>query len=212
MPQYPTATEFLPQSPSLAAARRAARSCRGCDLWQAATQTVFGAGDADARLMLVGEMAGDQEDLEGEPFVGPAGRLLDRALVAAGIDRDATYVTNVVKHFKWEPRGKRRLHKKPSLGQIDACLPWLRLELSVVKPRALVCLGSTAAQALLGKEFSVTRERGRLVQSPLAPAVLATVHPSSLLRIRTSVERAEEMRRFVSDLIVARRALAGKPL
>jgi uracil-DNA glycosylase family protein len=204
---YPTAASFLPAAQTLPAARHAARGCRGCDLWTAATQTVFGVGDSDARLMLVGEMPGDEEDLRGTPFVGPAGRLLDRALVAAGIDRSTTYITNVVKHFRWEPRGKRRLHRKPSVGQIDACLPWLRFELAAVRPKALVCLGSTAAQALLGKQFLVSRQRGAAIESPLAPIVMATVHPSSLLRIRSASERAEAMRRFVGDLIVVRRAL-----
>src|ERR1043165_1386124 len=162
--------------------RAAAQSCQACPLWQHATQTVFGEGPARAPVMFVGEQPGDQEDLAGAPFVGPAGKLLDRALEEAGIDRKTVYVTNVVKHFKWEPRGKRRLHKKPRQSEINACRPWIDEELAIVKPKALVCLGSTAAQALLGRQFKVTAERGRLVPSPLAPAVLATVHPSSILR------------------------------
>jgi DNA polymerase len=202
-----SAADFLPKRRSLRAARAAAAGCRGCDLYRAATQTVFGEGPSDAALMLVGEMAGDREDLEGKPFVGPAGRLLDRALAAAGIGRDAAYVTNAVKHFKFEPRGKRRLHRRPAPGEIGACLPWLRLEIELVQPRVLVCLGATAAQTLLGRGFSVTRERGRFVSSPLAPFVLATLHPSALLRIADSGERHEAFDRFVADLTVAHGAL-----
>jgi DNA polymerase len=207
-----SAADFLPKQRSLPAARAAAAGCRGCDLFRPATQTVFGEGEANARLMLVGETPGDREDLTGRPFVGPAGRLLDRALAAAGIARDAAYVTNAVKHFKFEPRGKRRLHRRPLPGEIAACGPWLRLEIELVRPRVIVCLGATAAQALLGRGFSVTRERGRFVPSAFAPFVLATLHPSALLRIVDRDERHAAFERFVVDLAAARGALdEGKP-
>ena len=196
-------------SRSLARVRSAARNCRNCDLWKHATQTVFGEGPEHAPLMLVGEQPGNEEDLQGHPFVGPAGKLLDRALEAAGIDRKSVYVTNVVKHFKWEPRGKRRIHKKPRQSEIDACRPWIDDELAIVKPRALVCMGSTAAQALLGRQFKVTAERGKLVPSPLAPVVIATVHPSSILRAPDEQTRHDEFKRFVADLKVAARHLTG---
>jgi DNA polymerase len=202
-----SAADFFPQRRSLLAARTAAARCRGCDLYRAATQTVFGLGNASAMLMLVGETPGDREDVVGEPFVGPAGQLLDRALGAAGIVRADCYVTNVVKHFKFEPRGKRRLHKRPAPAEIGACLPWLHLEIELVKPRVIVCLGATAAQALLGRGFSVTRERGRFVDSPLAPFVLATLHPSALLRIVEPTEREPAFARLVADLEVARSAV-----
>src|SRR5437867_2983545 len=169
-----SAANFLPDRLTLSALREAAAACRGCPLWQVGTQTVFGEGAADAEVMLVGEQPGDQEDREGKPFVGPAGRLLDDALEAAGIDRSATYVTNAVKHFKWQGRGKRRIHQKPNWAEITACRPWLEAELQVLDPRVLVCLGSTAAQALLGRQFRVTRERGKLLDSDLAEHVLAT--------------------------------------
>jgi len=168
---------------------------------------VFGEGPERAQLMLVGEQPGNDEDLKGHPFVGPAGKLLDRALEDAGIDRTTVYVTNVVKHFKWEPRGKRRIHKKPRQSEIDACRPWIDDELAIVKPKALVCMGSTAAQALLGKTFRVTADRGKVVPSPLAPVVLATVHPSSILRAPDEDTRHEEYKRFVADLKVAARHL-----
>jgi DNA polymerase len=186
---------------SLAALRRAARDCKACDLWKNATQTVFGEGPTRAKLFLVGEQPGDQEDLAGHPFVGPAGRILDEALQQAGIDRTEVYVTNVVKHFKWAPaqRGKRRIHKKPRSSEIQACRPWLDDELQIVKPEVLVCLGATAAQALLGREFSVTRLRGQLVESPLAPKVVATVHPSSILRAPDAAARQSQMQDFVRD-------------
>ena len=196
-------------TPSLAGVRAAAKSCHDCDLWKHATQTVFGEGPERAQLMLVGEQPGNDEDLQGQPFVGPAGKLLDRALEEAGIDRRTVYVTNVVKHFKWEPRGKRRIHKKPRQSEIDACRPWIDDELAIVKPKALVCLGSTAAQALLGRQFKVTRSRGTLVPSPLAPAVLATVHPSSILRSPDEATRHAEFERFVADLKVAAKQLRG---
>ncbi|PYV86832.1 MAG: uracil-DNA glycosylase [Acidobacteria bacterium] len=180
----------------------AARTCKACDLWKNATQTVFGEGSPDARIVFVGEQPGDREDLSGRPFVGPAGRLLDEALEAAGIDRKLVYVTNAVKHFKWVPdaRGKRRIHKKPSYSEIAACRPWLDSELSALKPDVLVCLGATAAQALLGREFSVMRQRGRWIESPLARHVMATVHPSSILRAIDSDARKAQKQLFVSDL------------
>src|SRR3954464_994246 len=187
-------------SRSLSKVRAAAKSCRNCDLWKHATQTVFGEGPERAQLMLVGEQPGNDEDLQGHPFIGPAGKLLDRALEEAGIDRKLVYVTNVVKHFKWEPRGKRRIHKKPNGSEIAACRPWLETEIALIKPRVLVCLGATAAQALLGKSFKVTKQRGTFVPSPLAPRVTATVHPSSILRAPDDESRREEMRRFVEDL------------
>jgi DNA polymerase len=185
---------------TLESAREAAASCRGCDLWKNATQTVFGEGARMAKVMLIGEQPGNREDLEGHPFVGPAGGVLDRALEAAGIDRGATYVTNVVKHFRWEPRGKVRLHKKPNSKQIGACRPWLEAEIELVKPRVVVALGATAAQALLGADFRVSREHGRFVASSLAPYVTATVHPSSILRQRTDEERERAMASFIDDL------------
>jgi uracil-DNA glycosylase len=192
---------------SLAKVREQARSCRNCDLWKHATQTVFGEGPQRAQIMLVGEQPGNEEDLDGHPFVGPAGKLLDRALEEAGIDRKIVYVTNVVKHFKWEPRGKRRIHKKPRQSEINACRPWIDDELAIVKPKALVCLGSTAAQALLGRDFRVTVQRGKPVPSPLAPVVLATVHPSSILRAPDEETRHSEYKRFVDDLKVVSRSV-----
>jgi len=205
-----SARRFLPERLSMSSARRAAAGCRGCPLWQAATQTVFGEGLVRARLMLVGEMPGDREDLAGKPFVGPAGRVLDEALEAAGIDRGDAYVTNVVKHFKWEPRGRRRLHRTPTIAEVSACLPWLDAEIELVKPDVLVCLGATAARALLGREFLVSRQRGRFVSSALAPRVTATVHPSSLLRLRDRSARETEMQRFVGDLSIVKHALDGR--
>ncbi|HEX7082323.1 MAG TPA: UdgX family uracil-DNA binding protein [Gammaproteobacteria bacterium] len=204
-----SARDFLPERPTLASARRAAAGCRGCPLWRDATQTVFGEGLQRARLMLVGEMPGDREDLAGKPFVGPAGRIFDEALEAAGIRREDAYVTNVVKHFKWEPRGKRRLHRTPTAAEVGACLPWLETEIDIVEPEVLVCLGATAARALLGAGFRVSRERGRFVPSPLAPRVTATVHPSSLLRMRDRTDRETEMRRFIDDLAKVKLALDG---
>ena len=197
------AADFLPRRPSLPAARAAVAGCRGCGLYRRATQAVFGEGDAHAPIMLVGETPGDREDVVGRPFVGPAGQLLDRALEAAGIDRSRVYVTNVVKHFKWEPRGKRRLHKRPLPSEIGACLPWLRMEIELVRPKIIVCLGATAGQALIGKGFSVTRERGRLLASQHAQFVLATLHPSALLRIREPDDRDAAFERFVADLALA---------
>jgi uracil-DNA glycosylase family protein len=180
--------------------RHTALGCRACPLWKHATQTVFGEGAAPAPLMLVGEQPGDQEDLQGRPFVGPAGRILDEALEAAGIERDAAYVTNVVKHFKWTARGKRRIHAKPSWAEAAACRPWLDAELELVRPRVLVCLGATAAQALLGRQFRVTRQRGEWIESDLAEHVTATIHPSAILRQRDDASRHAEMQSFVRDL------------
>lgn len=204
-----SAVPFLPRRLSLPALRRAAASCHGCPLYRRATQTVFGRGRPDAPLMLVGEQPGNDEDLEGAPFVGPAGRVLHQALEAAGIDPDDTYTTNVVKHFKWIAVNRRRMHKKPNAREIRACLPWLEKEIEVIQPRVLVCLGATAAQALLGRVFRVTRERGKLVPSPLAPHALATVHPSSILRQRTSEDRRREMKLFTDDLRVVAHLLAA---
>jgi len=195
-----SAAERIPDHPTLISVRDAARDCRACDLWTLGTQTVFGEGARRAEIMLVGEQPGDQEDVSGHPFVGPAGKMLDRALEEAGIDRRTVYVTNVVKHFKWEPRGKRRIHKKPNAAEISACRPWLDTEIQLVKPRALVCLGATAAQALLGGSFKVTAHRGEFIASPLAPLVLATVHPSSLLRAPDDETRRRETERFIEDL------------
>jgi uracil-DNA glycosylase len=189
--------------------RRAATGCQACDLYRNATQTVFGEGGEGARLMLVGEQPGDREDIAGEPFVGPAGRLLDEALEAAGVDRAAVYVTNVVKHFKWRraPSGKRRLHQKPDRGEVEACRPWLEGEVARVRPQLLVLMGATAAQAVLGSAFRVTRDRGRVQPTSLGPPALATIHPSAVLRSRTSEERAEALKGLVDDLSVARRHL-----
>lgn len=203
-----TAAPLVPDSPTLPKLRRAAADCKACPLWRTGTQTVFGEGLKKAEIMLVGEQPGDREDLAGSPFVGPAGKLLDSALSDAGIERDKAYVTNVVKHFKWEARGKRRIHKKPNMAEITACKPWLEAELAVVRPKAVVCLGSTAAQALLGKDFKVTKQRGEPVESPLAPLVTATVHPSSILRAPGPENRAVEFDRFVADLTVVAKHLA----
>ncbi len=193
--------------PRLEDLKHAAADCRACDLWERATQTVFGAGPPDAPLMLVGEQPGDSEDRRGEPFVGPAGRLLDEALQRAGIDRELAYVTNVVKHFKWEPRGKRRLHTKPNQVEIAACRRWLDAEIAALRPRVIVCLGATAAQALLGRDFRVTKSRGKPIASTLAPHVVATVHPSSILRAPDDETREAEMGAFVDDLLAVARLL-----
>jgi len=196
------AAAYVPEPSSLSRLREAAAGCRGCHLWENATQTVFGEGARTADVMLVGEQPGDQEDLAGKPFVGPAGRILDQALEEAGIDRRQAYVTNVVKHFKWQPRGKRRIHQKPNWSEMAACRPWLDAELEVVEPDVVVCLGATAAQALIGRDFRVSRQRGELVDSPLARYVLATVHPSSILRQRDDASREAEYAAFVEDLRV----------
>src|SRR3954453_6369057 len=202
------AAELVPERPTLPRLRDAAAGCKACGLWRLGTQTVFGAGPRRARVMMVGEQPGDQEDRAGEPFVGPAGRVLDEALEAAEIDRGDTYVTNAVKHFKWKAgRGKRRLHQRPDAAEVRACRPWLEAELEVVNPRLLVLLGATAAQSLLGPKFRVTRERGRLIESDLAPLVTATVHPSSILRGDPD-EREEAMAALVADLRDAQKALS----
>ena len=203
-----TAADYLPPRLSLTALRESARDCRACPLWQTGTQTVFGEGRASARLLLVGEQPGDREDELGRPFVGPAGQLLDQALAEAEIDRADTYLTNAVKHFKWTPRGKRRIHQKPNASEIAACRPWVVAELEVVQPRVLVCLGATAAQALLGRGVRVTRDRGRPVESTLAQVAFATVHPSSILRAPDAEARRRERALFVDDLRVAAAALA----
>jgi DNA polymerase len=194
-----SAADFLPERETLPALKDAARECKGCDLWKRATQTVFGEGRVGAEVMFVGEQPGNDEDLQGRPFVGPAGKLLGKALDAAGIDRDDVYVTNIVKHFKWEPRGKRRIHKKPSGMEIAACRPWFDEEIKVVKPKVIVCLGATAAQALLGRNFKVTRERGKVMTQGELP-IIATVHPSSILRAPDEETRHAEMEEFVNDL------------
>lgn len=178
-----SAEDFFPKRKSLKAFRDAAADCKGCELWKRGTQTVFGEGARHAEVLFVGEQPGNEEDLSGKPFVGPAGRLLDDALTEAGIDRTQTYVTNVVKHFKWEPRGKRRIHKKPNAGEIAACRPWLEAEIDLIKPKVIVCLGATAAQTLMGPKFRVSKQRGQFIESTLAPYVLATVHPSSIFHL-----------------------------
>ena len=195
-----SAADFFPERKTLKAFRDAAADCQACDLWERGTQTVFGEGARRAEVVFVGEQPGNEEDLSGKPFVGPAGRLLDDALVAAGIDRSQTYVTNVVKHFKWEPRGKRRIHKKPNATEMKACRPWLEAEISLVKPKVIVCLGATAAQALLGTQFKVTKQRGQFIASTLAPYIMATIHPSSILRAPDDETRHEEKRKFIDDL------------
>jgi uracil-DNA glycosylase len=195
-----TAAPFLPPHPTLSVLQEAAKTCRGCHLFERATQTVFGEGPRDARVVLVGEQPGDQEDTRGRPFVGPAGRILDKALEEAEIDRRIVYVTNAVKHFKFEPRGKRRIHQKPNALEITACHPWLEAEIEVIQPDVVVCLGATAAQALLGRAFRVTKDRGKLFPLPRAKWVAATVHPSALLRIPDKSKRDLEYSLFVADL------------
>jgi uracil-DNA glycosylase len=195
-----SAAPLVPRQPTIKKLQEAAAGCRACPLWKTGTQTVFGEGSRHAKVIFVGEQPGNDEDLAGKPFVGPAGKLLDKALVEAGIARDEVYVTNTVKHFKWEPKGKRRIHKKPSGREIAACRPWLEAELEVLKPKVLVCLGATAAQALLGKEFRVSQQRGEFVESELAEHAVATVHPSSILRAPDDETRHAEMARFIADL------------
>lgn len=208
--QYPTAEPFLPEKLSLTALRTAIHSCKGCPLYLHATQAVFGEGPRLAQVVFVGEQPGNDEDIQGRPFVGPAGKLLDRALEGAGIDRDDVYVTNAVKHFKFEERGKRRLHKKPLADEVRACRPWLEAELKLIKPRVLVCLGATAAQAILGNKFHLTKERGKPFPHSMAVQVLATVHPSAVLRIPQQEERHIEFNRFVDDLKTAHALLSAK--
>ena len=200
MPSKSTASDLIPPRPTLSGLKVAAADCKACDLWKKGTQTVFGDGSRRATVLFVGEQPGNEEDLTGKPFVGPAGKLFDNALEEAGIDRKQTYVTNVVKHFKWEPRGKRRIHKKPNAIEIAACRPWLEAEIALVKPEVIVALGATAAQALLGPKFRVTKQRGQFIESTLASYVMATVHPSSILRAPDDETRRLEYRRFVDDL------------
>ncbi len=195
-----TAAPLIPYRPSLARLRAAAAHCQACPLWKRGTQTVFGEGSTDAAVVFVGEQPGFEEDRRGKPFVGPAGRILDQGLAAAGIDRNTVYVTNMVKHFKWEPKGNQHIHKKPNASEIAACRPWLEAELLVLKPEVLVCLGATAAQGLLGREVRVSQQRGHLIKSPLAPYVMATVHPSSILRAPDTETRHREMQLFIEDL------------
>jgi uracil-DNA glycosylase len=206
-----SAADFLPERTTLPSLRKAAADCRGCDLYKDATQTVFGEGPEDARIVMVGEQPGDREDIAGRPFVGPAGVLLDRAIEEAGLARDDIYFTNVVKHFKHVMRGKRRIHKKPDLEEIRACAPWLEAELARIEPEVLVLLGATAAQAILGRTFRVTQHRGEFLDSPLAPLVTATVHPSSILRSRTDEERRSAFDAFVEDLRRVARAAHVSP-
>jgi len=195
-----TALSLIPPKPTWQSLHDAAAGCQACDLWKTGTQTVFGEGARRVKVIFVGEQPGNEEDLSGKPFVGPAGRLLDDALETAGIDRKQTYVTNVVKHFKWEPRGKRRIHKKPNSLEIAACRPWLEAEIALIKPDVIVALGATAAQSLLGPQFRVTKQRGEFIPSTLAPYVMATVHPSSILRAPDDETRRLEMRLFIDDL------------
>lgn len=202
-----SAAQFLPAHLTWPALREAAGSCTGCDLYRRATQTVFGEGAPHATIVFVGEQPGDQEDKAGRPFVGPAGRLLDKALAEAGIPRDDIYITNAVKHFKWEPQGKRRRHKKPSAAEVAACRPWLEAELEMIRPRALVCLGATAAQSVFGKVVRLHELRGRAVASPLASEVFVTIHPSAVYRLPDQDQQAREYRRFVEDLRQVRRHL-----
>jgi DNA polymerase len=205
-----TAAEFIPEHPTLRALREEVQRCRGCDLYRYASQAVFGEGPRSARIVLVGEQPGDEEDRQGHPFVGPAGKLLNRALEEAGIQRSEVYVTNAVKHFKFEERGKRRIHKKPRVSEVKACHPWLEAEISLLKPEVIVCLGATAAQALLGPKFRLTKERGKFVTHPWGPHVTATIHPSAVLRAPDAEQRHEEYRKFVDDLKGVRTALTPK--
>lgn len=199
-PKFPGAAQFIPARPSLHAFQKAVQTCRGCDLYRNATQAVFGEGPVTARIIMVGEQPGNDEDLQGHPFVGPSGKLLDRALEEAGIDRREVYVSNAVKHFKFEERGKRRIHKKPAMSEIKACRPWLEAEVALIKPEVIVCLGATAAQAILGPAYRLTKERGNFVEHAWAPRVTATIHPSAVLRAPDSAQRHKEYRRFVLDL------------
>jgi uracil-DNA glycosylase family protein len=194
------AQEFLPERPSLPVLREAIQACQGCDLFRNATQAVFGEGPSGARIVLIGEQPGNEEDMRGHPFVGPAGRILDKALDEAGLERREIYVTNAVKHFKFEERGKQRLHKKPSSSEVAACAPWLAAEVRLVKPKMIVCLGATAAQVLLGNKFRLTKERGNPQPHAWAPCVVATIHPSAILRVPDATRRHEEYGRFVADL------------
>jgi len=205
-----SAAEFIPERPTLRALREAVQHCRGCELYRYATQAVFGEGPRSARIALVGEQPGDEEDRRGHPFVGPAGKLLNKALEDAEIDRSMVYVTNAVKHFKFEERGKRRLHKKPRMSEIKACIPWLEVEMSLLKPEVIVCMGATAAQALLGLKYRLTKERGKFLEHPLAPHVTATIHPSAVLRAPDAEQRHEEYRKLVADLQGVRNVISAK--
>jgi DNA polymerase len=205
-----TAAPLIPPRPTITKLQAVAAECKACHLWENATQTVFGEGKSTSTVMFIGEQPGDKEDLSGHPFIGPAGALLDKALLEAGIDRTKVYVTNVVKHFKWEPRGKRRIHKKPNGAEIASCRPWLEAEIAVVKPLAIVCLGSTAARAVIGPKFRVSVQRAQFVESTLAPLVTATVHPSSILRATTDEARREEMQRFIADLKAIWKAISSR--
>jgi uracil-DNA glycosylase len=202
-----SASPYLPERRSLAALQKAVQSCQGCDLYMRATQAVFGEGPAAARVALVGEVPGDKEDLQGHPFVGPAGAILDRALVEAGIDRSDVYVTNAVKHFKFEQRGKRRIHKKPNSAEIRACQPWLEAEMAAVRPHVIVCLGATAAQSILGSSYRLTKEHGKFVPHAWAPHVTSTIHPSAILRSPDEDQRHAQYRGFVADLEKVREML-----
>jgi uracil-DNA glycosylase family protein len=209
--QTPSAAEFIPANPTLGRLKEAAKSCTGCNLYQNATQTVFGAGKTGAWIVFVGEQPGDREDIEGEPFVGPAGKLLDEALAEAGIAREAAYVTNAVKHFKWEARGKRRIHKKPSQRELEACLPWLEAELKLVQPKVIVCLGATATQSVLGQAVRLKDYRGEFTPTSWGVDAFVTLHPSAILRLRTSEEREIEYYRFVADLKKVRDRVEDEP-
>jgi DNA polymerase len=210
-PYYGSAAPLVPESPDLEDVREAAMGCQACHLWRLGTQTVFGEGTTAARLMMVGEQPGDKEDLAGKPFVGPAGKLLDNALAQAGIDRDEVYVTNAVKHFKWIPQGSRRLHQKPNRKEMAACKPWLDAEIARVKPEAILLLGATAAQAILGADFKITQNRGRFLESDLAPYVLATLHPSAILRMPEEAQREAAFQSLVDDLKLVAMQLTGSP-
>jgi len=205
--QKTSAAEFLPKRHTLESLRAAARSCKGCDLYKNATQTVFGEGPKDASVMLVGEQPGDMEDRQGHPFVGPAGRLLDKVLGDARIPRDEVYITNAVKHFKWIQRGKRRLHQKPSIRQVVACKPWLEAEIEVVHPKVIVCLGATAALSMVGSTVRITQERGKFFDTDSGAAVFITIHPSSIYRLREKDEQEKEFRRFVAEMKTVQRKL-----
>ena len=206
---HPPAQEFIPARPTLASLQEAAQECRACDLYKNATQAVLGAGARKASVFFIGEQPGDQEDLAGKPFVGPAGRVLDECLAEAGIPREEVFVTNAVKHFKWEPRGKRRIHAKPTLGEVRACRPWLETELALVKPQGIVCLGATAAQTLMGPKFKITVERGKFFETPWASWLTATLHPSAILRMPDEVARREAREQLVEDLRAVARRLGG---
>ena len=209
-PATDPAQKKIPATRGLAELAKLAQNCKACDLWKRATQTVFGEGRPDSKVMFIGEVPGDREDREGKPFVGPAGNLLDKALEEAGIDRGLVYVTNAVKHFNWEERGKRRIHKKPRASEIAACRPWLEAEIERLRPEVIVCLGATAAQAIFGKDFRVTRHRGEFVESALAPHMTATIHPSAILRTPDEAARHEEMKRFVQDLKAIAKVIRGR--